>query len=283
MSSSKITLPHSCGFLYVAFGDKYRAEAVASAKRLLGFHPDARITIVTETDINETIFENVIKKEPFLSYMDKVANMSCSPYDQTLFLDTDTYVCEDISEIFGLLTYYDICIAPEVGRPYWKSLPTGLGELRECNTGVILFKKNTETDNLFLCWRQTYKEREAFDYHDQTSMAIAIAQTNVRFGLLPNEYNLRANHCQVLARQVKIIHARCRNYELVANRLNMPMDVGRNWLPSTYRCVPIYGVGFARLLLVLKLKIAPITKLLRRILKKEGDLVLPDQKRFNKD
>jgi len=212
--------------------------------------------------------------------MDKVANMQFSPYQLTMFLDTDTYMCAEINEVFGLLDYYDICMAPEVGRPYWKDLPADLFELKECNTGVILFRNIPRVKELFSNWQKIYTERQAIDYHDQTSMAIALAQTKVRFGLLPSEYNLRADHCQVLFRKVRIIHARCRSYAKIAKRLNHPVDVGRNWIPSARKCVPIYGSGLSRMWLNLKKFIAPISTMARSVFKKQGDIVMPGQKRF---
>ena len=273
-------LSSECGFMYIAFGEKFRIESVASAKSLKNIHPDARITVVTDKAMEENVFEQVIVKDAYRSYMDKVANMKLSPYQQTMFLDTDTYICDDIKDVFGLLKYYDICMSPEVGRPYWENLPEGLQELKECNTGVIIFNKSQKTQELFSNWEATYIKRENIDFHDQTSMAIALAQTDVKYGLLPSEYNLRANHCQVLARKVKIIHARCRNYQSMANHINTPVDVGRNWLPSVHKCVPFDGVGLSRIMNRLKLKIAPVTKRIRRAFKKEGDIVMSNKKRF---
>lgn len=275
-----VKLPTNCGFLYIAFGDKYVTEAAVSAQRLQRIHPDARIAIVADKAPDSNVFERVIIMESNRSYKDKVVNMQLSPYPETMFLDTDTYICEGICDVFGLLGYYDICMASELGRPFWKDLPPGLSELRECNTGVILFKRNARVRELFSNWERIYIERQDIDFHDQTSMAIALACSRVKFGLLPNEYNLRANHPQVLYRKVRIIHARRRNYLTTACCLNHPENVGRNWLPSLGKCVPIYGRGFTKAWGTFKKRIGPLSRRIRKALGGEGDLVMEEKSRF---
>ncbi len=42
--------------------------------------------------------------------------MSASPYEHTLFLDADTYICDNINELFDLLELFDLALAHDTFR-----------------------------------------------------------------------------------------------------------------------------------------------------------------------
>jgi hypothetical protein len=108
-----------------------------------------------------------------------------SPFQSTLFLDTDTVVARDISDIFGLLNWYDFGVlfnGPQLNEP------DGLRFHTQCSSGVVLFKKNDRVQELFTLWQDQYKEHCAAvnqdlpgkGVNDQRSLAIAVAKSRVR-------------------------------------------------------------------------------------------------------
>ena len=48
---------------------------------------------------------------PEYSFLDKIIALSRTPFEKTLFLDTDTFVIEPLDEIFELLERFDMAAA----------------------------------------------------------------------------------------------------------------------------------------------------------------------------
>src|SRR6266550_8544105 len=100
------------GVIYVATGSpNYIDEACNSAYSCKEKMPEMHITIFSDQRINATCFDKfIILQSSHNGYLDKIMAMQQSPYERTLFLDTDTYICSNFSELFGLLDKYDIGI-----------------------------------------------------------------------------------------------------------------------------------------------------------------------------
>ena len=146
------------GYLYIATGDKYIKEGIVSATSLKKLNERAYITLVTDKKINNSLFDEVIIrpvdvkhfKEGLLYKVRHIYN--CSPYEKTLFIDTDTYFCNDCQEIFETLDFFDIAVAPDPTDPNKAKSPKNNKVLAACevyNTGVILFQKNLNNELFF--------------------------------------------------------------------------------------------------------------------------------------
>ncbi len=91
-----------------------------------------------------------------LGFQDKVEWIPQSPYDETLFLDTDTLVLRDDA--------VDVRAAHAVrhgrGAGVRAAVPAGgsAKAFAELNSGVILFRKSEEVDRLLRRWRWRYRE-----------------------------------------------------------------------------------------------------------------------------
>ena len=69
--------------------------------------------------------------------------MKNSPFAETLFLDTDTYVCGELSELFELLAQFDIAMT--LDRRYYDDFPKDVGvpgSFCEFNRGVVAFRSS---------------------------------------------------------------------------------------------------------------------------------------------
>lgn len=102
----------SRGILYSAIGEKFTNEAFASAASSRRFNKVPHI-IFPDIDCQPPLDGATI--EPHQStgnpYADKIMAMSKSPFDETIFLDTDTFVCREITDLFDLLSRFDMAVA----------------------------------------------------------------------------------------------------------------------------------------------------------------------------
>ena len=213
----------SVGIVYIATGKKYIDEACRSATSLKKNMPNMPITIFSSEDVKSPDFDEVvIIKEPTYGFYDKVAHIYASPYDNTLFLDTDTYICDDFSEIFALLKNFDIATAHAPVRITYQINGTP-NSFPEMNTGVILFKKSPQTDKLFDNWLVLFKEQmeqAVKPPHDQPAFREALFKSQLKVTTLTPEYNCRFIIPTFVSGKVKILHGRCDDLSLVATEIN---------------------------------------------------------------
>jgi lipopolysaccharide biosynthesis glycosyltransferase len=185
------------GIIYIATGKKYIRMAMQSAKSVRKHNPEINIHLFG--DWKEQGFDFEISCAPFSSvervddanYRSKVDYMGRTPYDLTLYLDTDTRVITDISNLFQILDRFDIALAyaPERVRHQmgWKI------EIPECfpqfNSGVILFTKSSLVLKLLHDWKEAF--HEARIRSDQVTLREVLWCSDLRIATLPPEYNLR--------------------------------------------------------------------------------------------
>lgn len=121
------------------------ADVLRSVNSLRRSNPELPITIFS--DYKEIISSpegyEVIEINNDYGFLPKVLGMLNSPYEKTLFLDCDTYVSQDVSELFLRLDSFDICVSSEFLNP----------EIR--NTGVIAFNGKSTSVNKFV--KEWYK------------------------------------------------------------------------------------------------------------------------------
>ena len=123
----------------------------------------------------------------------KVDTLALTPFDRTLYLDSDTSIAQDISSIFDILDRFDICAAQAMLRnsyiskiAWQKSLPVGFPPF---NTGVILYRKTQEVITFFEQWSKAFAE---FGHrHDQPTFRELLWSSKLRVIALPPEYNVR--------------------------------------------------------------------------------------------
>ena len=130
------------GVIYIATGDRYIDEAIVSAKSLKHNSPGIPVTILTSKLIDCSCFDReILIESPAYNWQDKISQMYASPYKKTLFIDTDTFICADISHTFSLLDKFDLAAVHATFREniyQVKGVPESFPEM---NTGVILYKK----------------------------------------------------------------------------------------------------------------------------------------------
>ena len=190
------------GVLYIFHGEeKYRTEAIVSAQSLKKASPDVHITAFSDVNFESEYFDDVVTIKPS-GIRSKVQYLYDSPYDHTLYLDADVIINRDISEMFSILSKFDLGIAHDLGRkrekysrimPEYQEIPYSFSEV---NGGVILFKKNDRTQELFELWKKYYGKYNGRLFKscswDQPSFRISLWRSSVSFYIFPPEYNIRS-------------------------------------------------------------------------------------------
>jgi len=199
----------SKGFLYTAFGAKYMAEARISARSVKRVDPAAKICMVTDQELKpDAEFDLVLPMTPpdavenFAAldsgaYYRKIPQFLRSPFERTVYLDSDTFVTAPLDGLFDLLERYDLLVAPdgnaEVNYRFeqteapFTSIPKAFGAF---NAGVLAFRKNELTDRFFKLWQEGYETHvRRHTVNDQPALRLALYQSDARYHVLPVIYN----------------------------------------------------------------------------------------------
>lgn len=221
------------GILYVAFGQKYLEEALVSAQSVKTHMPDVRIALVTDTDktILEPIYHslfNIIINRPSTGagLQNKVESIASSPFEKTIFMDTDTYACAPFDELFDLLDYFDIAATQEINYSIYPV--EGVSDaFPEFNIGVVAFRCSRMRP-IFQRWLEIYNE-ETWQirgrHYSQPSFRKAIFQSNCRVATLPHNYNCRYEDGGFVTGKVKILHGRTpQKMQTIAKVMNQRHD-----------------------------------------------------------
>ena len=198
-------------FVYVATGDGYVTEARRSAESLRAQHPDATIVLMTDAaqadlaPFSQVIVRNDARRNP----SDKLW-VADAPFDQVVFLDTDTLVCGPIEELFDLLATHDLAALQENHRGWDYDLPGVPACYPEFNTGVIAFRRTPAMQRFFAAWRASYDElRTAQNLkNDQPAFRRALFGSELRVATLPSEFHFLANVPNYTMWQVRLLHGR---------------------------------------------------------------------------
>jgi len=193
------------GIIYTAIGQKYVEEAKLSAKSVKKFCPSMNITLFTDTpdQVSCEFFDHILKientKSPTNQYMiDRLNVLLKTPYDYTLALDTDTYIMDDLSELFAILNRFNLALCHGHMRvdPYLKAvqkkkalpeIPYAFGTV---NGGLILYNKDIKTIQFLENLINLYKAKQYFD--DQISIRELLWKSDLPFYVLPREYNFNS-------------------------------------------------------------------------------------------
>jgi hypothetical protein len=217
------------GIVYSCAGDASIAEALRSARSSLR-HNRLPHLLFCSSDVDTEPGLSVVRFEPSDNpYLDKIANMRRSPFGRTIYLDTDTFVVDEIAHVLRLLDRYDLAVAYD---PSSRGLldPAVPSAFYEFNTGVIAWRGGDRMETFMRAWEETYEswlrkapfpraglaERRA----DQPAFRRCAWQQDVQLFVLPPEYNFRLGEPGTAVERVRLLHGRRPDYELLAARIN---------------------------------------------------------------
>jgi len=181
------------GVLYLHWGTN-RAPLERSIASLREHHPELPVH-VEELPAGSTL-------------LDKAKMFSVSPFDETLFLDSDTVVLGPLRYGFEMAVTWGLacCICENPwARRYPSCAKTLPPDAREFNTGVIFWKKSSQVQSLFTLWRLNNRSLDSsitfygpnrellrMPHNDQAGFAAAVAvTTSFQPCVLPVNWNFR--------------------------------------------------------------------------------------------
>ena len=195
-----VVQPPSQGILYIATGAKYIRAAVRSALSVrrhcdgLSAHLFADWKSYPEFDFDRDpspFTSTAVITDPHRR--SKVDYLPRTPFDRTLYLDTDTSINADIREMFRVLERFDV----GVNHAHRRNDPTRLGRWRidlphafpQLNGGVLLYRKTPQVIEFLEQWQRYF--HEAGLQQDQMTLRELLWLSDLRLAILPPEYNVR--------------------------------------------------------------------------------------------
>lgn len=243
-----MTVHAPCGVLYIASGLDYLSEAQSNAFYSKQFC-DLPFAIFTDQidSVDDRIFDYKFNLDsPAHSYRDKIYPLTLSPFEYTLFLDSDARLIHSPNDLFSLLQTYDICASKAPVR-----LPLGWIDsdvplsFHEFNSGVILFRNTRIIHDFISDWLILYDKiklqyNQSWDQATFRSTLFSFISTRfLKFFTLPCECNLRTTKPWIAGRgsPVYVIHGRFDNSESLdfISYLNSDIDKFRtfsDWIHS---------------------------------------------------
>jgi hypothetical protein len=229
------------GIVYSGTGDFYIAEAIRSARSSLR-HNKLPHVIFASADADGGEGLTVARFEPSGNpYRDKIANMRRSPFERTIYLDSDTFVVDEIGHVMRLLDRYDMAVAfapgyrglddPEVPKAFY-----------EFNTGVLAWRSSERMNAFLRDWEETYAawlQEDAFPgarkasrgrRADQPAFRHCAWKHDIHVFALGQEYNFRLGFPAVAVGKVRVIHGDHENHQQLAQELNAT-ETARFWPP----------------------------------------------------
>ena len=196
------------GYLFVTNrGD----EAVFAAERLRSVSPSANVTFVSDRatlrDVGAGlgVFDVVVSAEAAMPDLDvhdsmgfrlqKLRGMLLSPYDRTVYMDSDTFSCKSPDALFRVLEREGADVACVMG---------GRGNHSGASAGVLAYARGPASAALWRNWERVYRGVMRRTRREQPSFQKALALAQRDAGLvahrIPMAYNCRnVRHCRATA------------------------------------------------------------------------------------
>ena len=190
-----------CGFLYIAFGDAFTKEALMSIRSLKRHNsePVALFTDVEHDDSFEGLVDVYAKITP-QHIRAKVDFIDKTPFVNTVYLDSDTLIVRNISDMFDILQRFDVGLTNDYARkrtkyskivPEYAEIPYAFSEV---NGGIMAYNSSLATQSFLSLWKEYfYKYFQETNGWDQVSLRVSLWKSNVRLHHFPCEYNIRSH------------------------------------------------------------------------------------------
>ena len=207
----------SCGYLYIAIGKRYVLEAEISARSLRRFTKYPVCLITDDTSYSNALFDKIIIAQSPGDFIAKIIGMNLTPFERTVYLDNDTFVCSDVDELFSILDFFEMSMLP---FPFQHSYsffaqynPTYKLKyervIPEYHLGVVAYKTTGTVKKLLADWLAMHEEMHIKSDASSFREVYFNYVRDVRIAPLPFEYNYHGTHSFGFAyNEIKIIHER---------------------------------------------------------------------------
>lgn len=196
------------GVLYLAKGQPLSPKLYARPGRRRQLCLSIRSPMLQIVSLTATASIRLSDKAPF-EKRDRPQALQKTPYERTIYLDTDTYLAGSIKELFDLLDGVEFGVRrnrDQAHVPKGSPLPDSFPEF---NTGVITYRSTESVMNMLGDWERRCCPTDEFD---QRSLRAALYHSDVRFTCLPKRYNCMCRYDNmyrydnVVDGEVKVFH-----------------------------------------------------------------------------
>ena len=144
----------------------------------------------------------------------RLHGIRATPFDRTLFLDTDCWLVDTVPELFEVLDNFDLAVALSVWRRVYQiDVPACFYDV---DLGVLAYRNCDGFQELLNDWERRFlrdyermggKSLEAVPFfHSQPSFTEALYHSNLKSAVLGDEYNWQGTG--YAQHKVKIVHKR---------------------------------------------------------------------------
>lgn len=150
-----------------------------------------------------------------------------TPFERTIHMDCDTYICDNFSEVFKMMDGVDFAVplSPwylNFSRVF-KHIPVSFPEPAG---GFMAYKANDKVFDMFRYAKELISDR--IGGCDEPYLRIAMYEKDVKFSILPWEYNCVFLLPGFLLRKPKVLHGKVDRIKPIAKVMNA------NNLPKIY-------------------------------------------------
>ena len=155
------------GVIYLVSGGRsYLGELITSLKSLRRHDPDLPVTVFSRFQVPESLrcdWVPLDSREHPLKL--KVLTLRRSPYERTLFLDTDITLHGSLRPVFGNLDMQDFCAANSHEADWSVNPPRFVALVKplDYNTGVLLYRKSDAFLRFLTMWEAAVLAQDAAD------------------------------------------------------------------------------------------------------------------------
>jgi Nucleotide-diphospho-sugar transferase len=179
-----------CGIIYLVSGGRsYLGELITSLKSLRRHEPCLPVTVYSRFAVPAGLRAEWVpldSREHPLKL--KVLALRRSPYERTLFLDTDITIRGPLREVFGNLDTHDFCAANSHEADWSVKPPRFVTMVKpgDHNTGVLLYRKSEAMLQFLDRWEQAVLAQDPADMWAGHNCDQHHFNTLVRAGALPS-------------------------------------------------------------------------------------------------
>ncbi len=197
------------GLIYCAVGDKYLKNAEISYRSALNINNKLHAAVYSNIPADRKLWDMVIEaKTNFHTDANNVMQYKLdaiisTPYEKTIYLDSDTVVLFDINQLFKLLDKFDIVLCHGHARNERYNMilqarsvnndPLFSDKIPNCfapvQGGLIVYNKKTTLD-FFQHVHSAFLSKGYFD--DQAIIRELLWESNLRLYILPPEFNFNS-------------------------------------------------------------------------------------------
>ena len=197
MPKDQADRPPACGIIYVATGPGYLDLATASARSMRRFNPGLQIDLFTDPAVTSHAaglgaFDRVWPV-PRVHPRAKIDCLPLTRFDRTLFLDCDTLAIGPLGDLFDVLDRFELAMAHDMRRASAMVQEGGIVAtpyaFPQLNSGVMLYRRSAAMWAFLAEWQARYRALGVL--RDQVSLKDLLWQSDLRFYVLPPEFNLR--------------------------------------------------------------------------------------------